>query len=446
METGQSQAIAQCPRPSNDAELKAYVRETFGVLIPDTQICAQHSTPFRAFADAYFARSPVSVWKASRGLGGKTFLLALLTLTEAITLGADVNLLGGSGEQSQRALEHTEKFWQAPNAPRELLKSDPTKRETELTSGNFIRALMASQASVRGPHPQRLRLDEVDEMDVKILDAALGQQQSKAGILSQVVESSTHQNADGTMTECLKRAVEREYPVHEWCYKESLLPHGWLEPSEVERKRSQMTAVSWENEVELQDPSPESRAIVPVKVAQMFDRSLGEFAGEARQYIEIEKPHVSGQYATGGDWAKTRDWTIVVTIRYDVTPAKVIAFERLGREEYPAMIARFEYQCKRFNSVAAHDGTGLGTVVEDILKVPATAVSMVGEARADLLTNYIAAIEQDKIVAPFITWMESEHRLASRADVYQGGSTHHLPDTISAGALAWYAIKHGDWW
>jgi hypothetical protein len=34
---------------------------------------------------------------------------------------------------------------------------------------------MASQASVRGPHPHRLRLDEVDEMALDIFDAAMGQ-------------------------------------------------------------------------------------------------------------------------------------------------------------------------------------------------------------------------------------------------------------------------------
>jgi hypothetical protein len=57
-------------------------------------VCPGHSTPWRAFCDAYFARTPVQVWVASRGFGGKSFLLSLLGLVEALTLGADTNLLG----------------------------------------------------------------------------------------------------------------------------------------------------------------------------------------------------------------------------------------------------------------------------------------------------------------------------------------------------------------
>lgn len=444
-----------------EASLKAFIFYAFGITIPDTQVCENHSTPWRAFCDAYFALSPVSVWKASRGLGGKTFLLSLLTITEAITLKADVNLLGGSGEQSQRALEHFKRFWESPNAPRQLLKSDPNKRDAHLVWGNTVQALMASQAAVRGPHPQRLRCDEVDEMDLAILDSALGQPMIKGEIVSQVVESSTHQYADGTMSECLKRAGERGYPVHEWCYKETMAPHGWLAQAEIVRKRSQMTVATWDNEVELQEPSPESRAIDTPSVRAMFKQELGVFAGEARQYIEIEEPRAEHSYLTGADWAKTKDWTIIITLRqkyelYDAAgkpvlneqkeqvyaPARLVAFERLGREPYPAMIARFQYQVNRFGSTATHDGTGLGSVVEDLITVGAESFKMIGQQRADLLSNYIGAIEKGEVEAPMIRYMESEHRLASRADVYMSGEGH-LPDTISAGALAWRGT--GSW-
>src|ERR1700749_4048506 len=70
-------------RPRNDEELKAYLWKAFRVRIPNVRVCLTHSTPFRAFADAYFALSSVSVWKASRGLGGKSFLLSLLGHCEA---------------------------------------------------------------------------------------------------------------------------------------------------------------------------------------------------------------------------------------------------------------------------------------------------------------------------------------------------------------------------
>lgn len=448
------QKIERFPIPiRTEQNLKDFVRLAFGVSIPNTQVCENHSTPWRAFCDAYFAKCSTSVWKASRGFGGKTFLLAILALTEALTLKANSTVLGGSGEQSQRVLDHLTKFWQYPDAPRHLLKSDIAK-EMKFVWGNTIEALMASTKSARGAHPQRLRLDEIDEMSLEILDAATGQPMIANGIQTQTVMSSTHQYADRTMTEVLRRAAERGWSLHQWCYKENLQPHGWLTLTEVERKRGDVTKAMWENEYELQEPSPESRAIDSQSVKAMFKRELGEFAGEARQYIEIEAPNSEHSYITGADWAKTNDWTIVVTFRcgYTVTdennlqikmPARLVAFERLGREPYPAMISRFQFQVERFRSRATHDGTGLGTVVEDLVTVSAESFKMVGQQRADLLSNYIGAIERGEIEAPFIRYMENEYRLASRADVFMSGEGH-LPDTISAGALAWRGI--GTWW
>lgn len=172
-----------------EAELKVFVNKAWGVDIPDVQVCQTHSTPWRAFCDAYFARHPVSVWKASRGFGGKSFSLAVLGLTEGVTLKADVNLLGGSGEQSRRILGYEQELWDYPNAPRSLLATEPGKTETKLSWGNTIKALMASQTSVRGPHPQRLRIDEGDEVKLSILDAALGQAMAKGDLLDQTVIS-----------------------------------------------------------------------------------------------------------------------------------------------------------------------------------------------------------------------------------------------------------------
>jgi len=62
-------------------------------------VCARHVSPFRVFSDAFFARHSVIVLKASRGLGGKSFLLAYLSLAQAHLLGADVVILGGSFKQ-----------------------------------------------------------------------------------------------------------------------------------------------------------------------------------------------------------------------------------------------------------------------------------------------------------------------------------------------------------
>jgi len=60
---------------------------------------------------------------------------------------------------------------------------------------------------------------------------------------------------------------------------------------------------------------------------------------------------------------------------------------------------------------------------------PALPIMMVGRARSDMISDYIAAVERGEYSTPFIRFMEAEHRLASVDDVYGSG---HLPDSIAA--------------
>lgn len=424
---------------TSEATLKEFVRLAWGVTIPDVQVCAHHTTPWRAFADAYFSRYPVIVCFASRGLGGKSYLLSLLSNTEAVTLGADVNVLGGSGAQSKRVLEHMSNLWRYKDAPSYMLASDASA-VTRLTNGAKIEALMASQASVRGPHPQKLRADEIDEMDIDILDAAMGQPMEKNGIKAQTVLSSTRQHTDGTMQAVLQRATEKGWGVYEWCYRENLEPHGWLTHAQVAQKRAEVTEVMWKTEYENQEPSPESRAIQPDAIEKMFDKSMGEYEGSPNEYIEIEPPHTGGEYVHGTDWAKKSDWTITTTIRDNVRPRRVVAWERSGRLAWPVMVKKLDDRIARFGGKSIHDGTGIGDVVGDYLTEESEGFIMAGRPRADLLSEYIGACEQGDIVYPFIRYAYSEHKFASVEDVYAGGEGHHLPDSIASGSLAWRAV------
>jgi len=427
---------------TTEETLRDFVRLAWGISFPDVKVCSNHSTPWRVFADAYFARSPVIILHGSRGLAGKSFLLSVLGLTEAVTLGADVNILGGSGEQSRRVLDHMRDRWAFEGAPAAMLTGE-ARTETRLTNGATIEALMASQASVRGPHPSRLRCDEIDEMQLSILDAAMGQPMEQNGVKAQTVMSSTRQYADGTMTEILKRAAEKRWPVHEICWRENLQPHGWLTQAAVDQKRGEVTEAMWTTEYELQEPSPESRAIQPQAVEDMFDKSLGEFDGAAHEYIEIEPPVEGVTYATGADWARSKDWTVISTIRTDVRPMRVVAWERTGRLDWPVMIGRYTDRRARYPGNGLHDATGIGDVVSSY--VGEGGVTLTGQVRADLLTEYIAAIERREIKSPMIRYCYNEHKYASREDVYAGGSVHHLPDSICAGALGWKAANSGGW-
>jgi hypothetical protein len=422
--------------PQNDNELYWAVYAFWGVKIPRTPVCPNHSTPFQAFADAYFARSPMSIWKASRGMGGKSRTLAYLTLTEAVLLGAEVNILGGSGAQSINIHEAMRDGWNSPTAPSQMLINE-SMYETRLTNNAKVRALLASQRSVRGPHPQRLRLDEIDEMDVSILDSAMGQPMSKDGVDSQVVMSSTHQYPDKTMSEMLLRAAQNGWPVYEWCWRESSnKTDGWLTQGHIDRTRQMVTKQMWEVEYDLQEPAFGSRAFDTEMVEKTFEgygdtpdhpgRQVYKHhdVNRGEQY-EFEAPDLKrGEYVTGADWAKEKDWTVIVTYRVDCDPWRLVAFSRTRRKPYPLMIKLFNKRLERFGGAAIHDATGLGNVVNDYLDKRATPFIMSGRQRDDMLTEFVSAVESGKIAMPKVesayTEMKYCHAKGSPVRTFRG--------------------------
>lgn len=430
--------------PEDDDELWEYVYTMSGIAIPRHKVCPNHCAPFDAFADAYFARSVVAIWKASRGFGGKSTLLGLLTWIEAVTLAAQVTVLGGSAAQSQRVHDVTHELWFSPFAPIGLQDGDPTRFITRLKNRAWIIALMASQKSVRGPHPQRLRLDEIDEMDHEILEGAQGQPQEARGIESHTVMSSTHQYPDKTMTAMLKEAGNKGWPIFEWCWRESMGTDGdpgWLTQRMVERKKAEVSEMMWNVEYDLQEPSFEGRAIATEYVDMAFDPDLGEYPGDQDVEYVFEEPVEGINYVTGVDWAQSQDWTIIRTFRTDGPVWKEVAFQRTGRMPWPWMVSRVEARLKKYGGWLVHDATGLGTVIRDLLEWPRNRTEdfvMVGNKRTSAFVEYIAAIEQKELLSPRIDFAYQEHKYVIAADLFGSG---HPPDSFVAGALAWSVRK-----
>lgn len=207
--------------PHGDDELYQVVQSFWGVTIPRGKYCPHHQAPFDAFATAFFAREPQVLCLGSRGLSGKSQLMSVLGITMGVIWGTDVNIVGGSENQSQNVLEHIRRAWESPGAPRQMIKSDAVQKMV-LTNNAIIRPLTASQKAVRGPHPPRLLLDEIDEMDYEIMESAKGQPMPQpnhvgAKIPQQTMMASTLQYAAGTMAQEMARFREEGLPLFEWC-------------------------------------------------------------------------------------------------------------------------------------------------------------------------------------------------------------------------------------
>lgn len=383
----------------------------------------------------------------SRGLGGKTQMLGVLALTEATTMAAQVSVLGGSGQQSLRVHEASQEAWKSPHAPRYLLTQPPTRYMTNFTTSAWIETLMASQRSVRGGHPQRLRLDEIDEMEEDILQASLGQPMKgrrgmQKGVQTHTVMSSTHQHPDGTMSKQLALAKEKGWPRWEWCFRETSNPiDGWLSQDEIERTRETIPQVMWETEYELQEPSFEGRAIDTMAVERMFDPKLGEI--EQDLWVSQQPQQTSVLYVTGVDWAKEQDLTVAVTFDVHQDVWYCVEWRCMNRLPWPIQVGRVEKQFERWGGFFAHDATGIGNVISDyfspVLKGRSrnrwADIVMGGTNRAAIFSEYIAAIESDKIRMPRIARPYREHRYVTMKDLFGSG---HPPDSVVAGAVAWF--------
>jgi len=429
--------------PVTDDELWWLVFSMFGVKLPRVAVCPGHVAPFTAFAHAYFARDSYALWYGSRGTG-KSYMLALLALVKSAVLQINVTLLGGSMAQSTNVHEHIEDLITRPNAPRNQIGRIITT-EVEYNEGNWIRPLPASPTTVRGPHPSMTLLDEIDEMDKKIYDAAMGQAMQKPNtrgidIREMTVASSTWQHPVGTFSEVLKDARRNKARVFTWCFREQLKPHGWMEPDFIERKRATVPAEFFRVEYELGEPAGGSRAFDLTKLKEAFVPYPEPVDQRHSWHDDLwvwERPQIGATYSAGADWAKQHDFTVISIARTDEGIRRLVYLRIVNRRSWPEMIGWFNTETAAYHASSAHDATGLGNVVHDLVDERTIKVEMIGQKRTRLLTEYIVAVEQGRYRLPMeVLALYEGHAGTTVDDVYAPGlQGAHLPDEVASMAL-----------
>jgi len=203
----------------SDEELARFLKRYLGVTIPDIAICPDHQAPFSFVADIFLGRVVDAVVWSCRS-GGKSFNAALLMFLDSqFRPRCDTRVLAGSYYQGTQVYQATLDFWDQPGWAQFLL-SEPTKSETLLKNGSGYEVLTASQRSVRGPHPQRLKMDEIDELARDLYDAALSQPQTRHGILASVIMTSTMHRHFGLMQEVIENQHQMGLTLYRWCFLE----------------------------------------------------------------------------------------------------------------------------------------------------------------------------------------------------------------------------------
>lgn len=181
-----------------------------------------HNSPFEFLSDVILNRVRDFILWANRS-GSKSYMAGLITWFKSSSKKLfETCILGGSESQSQKSYKAINDFWRISELSQDLLKKEPMITKTEWLNGSLVSILTASQKSVRGPHPQSLILDEIDEMTWEIFDAALSQPQSRYNIDSSTGIFSTNHNIGGTMDQALAIAEKGGLKLYKYCIWECL--------------------------------------------------------------------------------------------------------------------------------------------------------------------------------------------------------------------------------
>ena len=66
---------------------------------------------------------------------------------------------------------------------------------------------------------------------------------------------------------------------------------------------------------------------------------------------------------------------------------------------------------------------------------------MTGAQRDNMLSDYVAAVENHKVVSPRVEVFYKAHLYCSVEDIYSRGKEFHLPDEVCSFALAWNLVS-----
>jgi hypothetical protein len=442
--------------PQDDAQLWQWIWRIWNVKIPYKRCCRGHTPPFEALAEAYFAVSPVSIWIGSRAFSGKSLTLACLALTEQVTLGAQVSLVGGSKEQSKRVHDYITgadpgaagMFWAAPHAPRHKIAGELLQTMSRTVNGGLLRVHTSSPKSLRHAHPSRLRCDEADEVDLELIDMAIPMVIGKDGVKPQIVFSGTHHHPDGTMTELLKRAERSGWSVHRWCWRDTVEPHGWLKQAEVEFKKRVTAQHVWRVEIELGEPGTKGRVFDEETLANLFDPALGVMDEDEGDFLEAVfwKPEDGVPFvAHGADWGKRAHRTVLTTIGGwsgdEDAVWTLLCWRSFTRMPWPDTIGLWNMQVNSYGGEGVHDVVGVGDVIDDFLECAADGFdSRSTSARTAVLTRAVTAIQQGRYVFPDVAPLKRVFKYLTVGDL---ANTSHLPDEFASFAYAHHARGFG---
>ncbi|MBW8001744.1 MAG: hypothetical protein FVQ80_06940 [Planctomycetes bacterium] len=214
------------------AVLYWYITEFLNLNIPRQRTCElfnpdkheadyPHCSPFDLVADMFFEEVRNVIVFANR-TGGKTTNVAVLNhLDMAFKGGCEVASAGAIKEQANKVYKYFLGFHKNSTLS-SLYERIPTKSKTIYTNHSEQEVITGTVTGLNSPHPQKVRLDEVELIEWDVIQEAHSMSMSKEGITGQNLFLSTRKYDSGTFQRLLEEADDTGMVVYSWCIWEIL--------------------------------------------------------------------------------------------------------------------------------------------------------------------------------------------------------------------------------
>ena len=202
-------------------ELHAFIEAYIGYDVPRQSFCPDHVAPFTFIADQFFEKSNSVIGFANR-TGGKTLNVSILNVLESI-FKPDIEILsaGAVRTQAEKGYEYVlEHFGNDHLLEFQLQKT--LKDQLLLKNKAKVGLTTAGYAGFNSPHPEKLRLDEIELITWSFIQEALSMSQSRGKWAAGDCFTSTRKVAHHTMQRMLDEADKRGFKVYQWCIFETL--------------------------------------------------------------------------------------------------------------------------------------------------------------------------------------------------------------------------------
>jgi hypothetical protein len=177
--------------------------------------------------------------------------------------------------------------------------------------------------------------------------------------------------------------------------------------------------------------------------AEFLDETGGVFTDLDRRVLEDYDPeHVDGEepYATGVDFARSDDYTVIITLD---TNGRLVHFDRVRRAGWPEIQRRIESVTQRYEGSAFLDATRDNKIVADLedAGVRVHPVTFTASSKRDLIENLITAVEAEELTLPDMDPLVHELEVFEYETTESGNIRYSAPsgfkdDCVDALALA----------